>query len=177
LVSLGQDGDNIGISINGSVSNAFSVPQSLSVFEFDYTNKVASPRIILGKLPKESNIYGSAAGTYGLYAENVLLKGSLVTTFGDSTGEISSGIRTLFDGPDSPNAANTEAAMNFENPGEILLWAGAKGTSAEAIEGSKFFVDKNGNLFAGSGYFKGTIISDATITASVIETVTIRGKN
>ena len=39
------------------------------------------------------------------------------------------------------------------------------------------FVDRNGNLYAGSGYFKGTIITDATITASEIETAVLRGSN
>ena len=58
-----------------------------------------------------------------------------------------------------------------------MLWAGATGTSKEEVENSKFFVDRNGNLFAGSGYFKGTIITDATITASAIETAILRGSN
>jgi hypothetical protein len=49
----------------------------LSVFDFDVENKTLNPHIILGKLPEDG--YGFASGTYGLYAENVLLKGSLVT--------------------------------------------------------------------------------------------------
>ena len=58
-----------------------------------------SPRIILGKLPDSQTIYGYAAGTYGLYAENVLLKGSLVTQT-NTTGSITySGISTLYSGP------------------------------------------------------------------------------
>jgi len=57
------------------------------------------------------------------------------------------------------------------------LWAGATGTTKEEVETSKFFVDRNGNLYAGSGYFKGTIITDATITASAIETAVLRGSN
>jgi hypothetical protein len=32
-----------------------------------------------------------------------------------------------------------------------------------------------GNLYAGSGYFNGTIITDARITASEIETAKIKG--
>jgi hypothetical protein len=36
------------------------------------------PKIVLGKLPEETQ-YGFAGGSYGLYAENVLLRGSLVT--------------------------------------------------------------------------------------------------
>jgi len=69
----------VGISINGSTDNSFSTPQSISVFEFNPETKIITPRIVLGKLPNEESIYGYAAGTYGLYAENVLLKGSLVT--------------------------------------------------------------------------------------------------
>jgi hypothetical protein len=78
IVSFGQEGDNVGICINGSIDNSFCTPQSISVFDFNTSTKLITPRIVLGKLPDEP-IYGYAAGTYGLYAENVLLKGSLVT--------------------------------------------------------------------------------------------------
>lgn len=177
LVSFGQINDNVGISINGSIDNSFSTPQSISVFEFDQNTKAISSKIILGKLPDIKDIYGYAAGTYGLYAENVLLKGSLVTQSRTEDGNktIYSGISTLYSEDGSPHSRNTEAGINFSNPGEILLWAGAPGDSKEEVEKSSFFVDKNGNLFAGSGYFKGTIITDATISASAIETAIIRG--
>jgi hypothetical protein len=136
-----------------------------------------SPRIVLGKLPNEQTIYGYAAGTYGLYAENVLLKGSLVTQT-DTTGSVTySGISTLYSGIDAPASHKYESWFGTGNTGEILLWAGATGTTKEEVENSKFFVDRNGNLFAGSGYFKGTIITDATITASAIETAILRGSN
>lgn len=179
IVNFGKSGDNVGISINGSMDSSFSTPQSISVFEFDQETKIISPRIILGKLPNEKTIYGYAAGTYGLYAENVLLKGSLVTQtrIGDTSDTLYSGINTLYNQGDAPNSANSPAGEIFSNPGEILLWAGAKSDEKIDIENSNFFVDRNGNLFAGSGYFKGTIITDATITASAIETAILRGSN
>ena len=181
IVSFGQinedknKNDNVGICINGSLDNSFSTPQSISVFDFNPTTQIITPRIVLGKLPNEESIYGYAAGTYGLYAENVLLKGSLVTQTVTSNSVTYSGISTLY----SENAPTSDRynAWFGKNTGEILLWAGATGTSKEEIENSKFFVDRNGNLFAGSGYFKGTIITDATITASAIETAILRGSN
>lgn len=183
IVNFGQvnedkeKNDNVGISINGSTDNSFSTPQSISVFDFNPETKIITPRIVLGKLPNEESIYGYAAGTYGLYAENVLLKGSLVTQT-DTTGTVTySGISTLYTGADSPTSQRYEQWFGEGKTGEILLWAGATGTTKEEVETSKFFVDRNGNLYAGSGYFKGTIITDATITASAIETAVLRGSN
>lgn len=183
IVSFGQTNedknknDNVGICINGSLDSSFSTPQSISVFDFNPTTQVITPRVVLGKLPNEESIYGYAAGTYGLYAENVLLKGSLVTQT-DTSGSITySGISTLHSGADAPASHRYNNWFGESNTGEILLWAGATGTSKEEVENSKFFVDRNGNLFAGSGYFKGTIITDATITASAIETAVLRGSN
>jgi hypothetical protein len=85
-----------------------------------------------------------------------------------------SGISTIYQGENTPSSDKYKKWFG-DTTGEILLWAGSEGTSKEEIEDSKFFVDRNGNLFAGSGYFKGTIITDATITASTIETAKIRG--
>lgn len=183
IVSFGQTNedknknDNVGICINGSLDSSFSAPQSISVFDFNPVTQIITPRVVLGKLPNEESIYGYAAGTYGLYAENVLLKGSLVTQT-DTSGSITySGISTLHSGADAPASHRYNNWFGEGNTGEILLWAGATGTSKEEVENSKFFVDRNGNLFAGSGYFKGTIITDATITASAIETAVLRGSN
>jgi len=142
------------------------------VFDYDGSGKL-TPHIILGKLPNE-DIYGFAKNTYGLYAENVILKGSLVTQVDLNGASTYSGISTLYDGENSP-VSDKYSAWFGENTGEILLWAGAEGTEKEQIENSKFFIDKYGNLFAGSGYFKGTIITDAKISASEIETAKITG--
>ena len=183
IVSFGQTNedknknDNVGICINGSLDNSFSTPQSISVFDFNPTTQIITPRVVLGKLPNEESIYGYAAGTYGLYAENVLLKGSLVTQTDTSESITYSGISTLHSGADAPTSHRYSNWFGENNTGEILLWAGATGTSKEEVENSKFFVDRKGNLFAGSGYFKGTIITDATITASAIETAILRGSN
>lgn len=175
ILNLGKKG-SVGLGLNGSIDDTFVPPSALTVFEFDGKDKI-NHRIILGKLPNQKEIYGFAAGTYGLYAENVKLQGSLVTQTKTEDGmpAIYSGINTLYDDQNSPNSKNSKAAAYFKEPGEILLWAGAKSEEKIDIENSNFFVDRNGNLYANSGYFKGTIITDATITASSLETATLRG--
>ena len=172
LIDFGKNGA-VGIGINASDNASFIPSQSISVFEFNSTSKNLENHIILGKLPND-DIYGDIRGTYGLYAENVLLKGSLVTRAQTAEGAKYSGISTLQTGENAPNSSRYSECFGG-NTGEILIWAGAEGTDKEKIEESKFFVDRKGNLYAGSGYFKGTIITDATITASELRTATIIG--
>ena len=62
-----------------------------------------------------------------------------------------------------------------ENPGNIVFWGGANGTDSNAIVNSPFFVTDKGNLYAASGYFTGTIITNSTITAAEIRTARIYG--
>lgn len=163
LVDFGKNG-SVGISINSSENSSLVPANSISIFrttiEEDNTNLI--PEIILGQIPIGEE-YGNLQGQYGLYAENVYLKGSMI-----AKGEnFSSGINT--------ESEARETDPNFENRGKILLWAGADGDSIEQIERAKFRVDTYGNLYAGSGYFNGTIITDATITAAEIKTATITG--
>lgn len=180
LIILGKE-SSVAIGFNGSNNNLYGMnPNSISVMEFDGKDKLNS-KIILGKLSKFSEAYGEVSNTYGLYAENVVLRGSL-TTQNDTkfieAGRRYSGIGTILDLQNAPNVSNIiEAASYFPNKkvGQILLWAGAKGTSAEDIEKSAFFVDEYGNMFAGSGYFDGTIITNSTIQAAEIKTAILTG--
>jgi len=111
--------------------------------------------VVIGKIPDE-DFYGTLAGSWGLYADNVLVKGSMIA----KTDDYASGIST-----------NSEAMMIDNNntmfpnakKGNILLWAGAESDEIDAIESANFRVDMYGNLYAGSGYFNGTIITDAII--------------
>ena len=178
LTLLGKNGE-VGIGINGSTVDGLLTPTSLSVFEFleqtEDSGYSLEPHIILGKLPTGTK-YGSAAGTYGLYAENVRLTGSLVTQLvNQGQAPVYSGISTQYTGSEAPTSERYKKYFENQSFGEILIWAGASGDSKEQIELSKFFVDRMGNLYAGSGYFNGTIITDAKITASEIETAKIKG--
>lgn len=185
LIDMGVETNNrnIGLGLNSSTNNSLVEANSLSVFEFDSENKQLNTKIILGQIPNNEGLYGNMAGTYGLYAENVLLSGSLVTSFEEEGGSITkyySGISSAYDNLSGEYAVSSEKLFpNDENgcggSSEILLWAGAPGTSASDVEKSKFYVDRNGNLYANSGRFEGSIITDSIIEAGEIKTAKITG--
>lgn len=167
--SLGSDGklsDNFGIGINSSSNDSFLPRHSLSIVEltknksneFKYNNK-----LILGDLSTVVNEIG-----YGLYADNVILNGKLVSKNGDN---LTAGINSKGQG---------EMPYNFENcpwkeeeTGKIILWAGSEDSTSAAE--AKFKVDENGNLYASSGFFKGAIITESTIESAELRTATITG--
>lgn len=163
LVDFGQDG-SIGVSINSSDFNSLFPSHSITIFRttVEEDNPYLVPQIILGEIPIGEE-YGTLQGKYGLFAENVYLKGSMI-----AKGEnYSSGINT--------ESEAWEKDLNFSKRGRILLWAGADGDRVDQIERANFRVDTYGNLYAGSGYFNGTIITDATITAAEIKAATLTG--
>lgn len=172
-VSGGQGVNNIGIGINGSTNGSMLTPQSLSVFELDSKDNL-EPRIVLGKLPNKPK-YGSIAGTYGLYAENALLKGALITQT-QGTNPVYCGISTQYAAKYPVSNALMNKGFDDFIPSEILIWAGAEGDSIEAIQNAPFFVDRQGNFYSRNGYFQGSIITDSIIQAAEIKTAILTGK-
>lgn len=178
LVSYGQKGD-VGIAINSSDNESFVASRSLSVFDSniseDETSITTNTHVIVGQIPNKF-IYNkrdagnTVAATYGLYAENAMIKGAIIAE--DSTND-----ETTVTGIDTNSEARNRDAEMFPEAqlGRIVLWAGAKTSSTEDIETSKFRVDSYGNVYAGSGYFEGTIISNASISAAEIRTATLTG--
>lgn len=183
IISLGKN-KSIAIGINGSSNETYKMPSNaISISEFDGISTL-TPKIILGKLPDNQDSFGRAAGSYGLYAENVILNGSLTTR---TLAQLSSseepeqntynysGIGTaIYEGAPS----TIEMADRFPGArgrGQILLWAGADNATAEGIQNSRFFVDEYGNMYAGSGYFDGTIITNSYIEAAEIRTMKLTG--
>lgn len=170
----GEGVNNIGVGVNGSTNSAMIPAQAVSVFELNKKNEidVLTPRIILGKIPTEKT-YGSIQGSYGLYAENALLRGALITqTAGENP--VYCGISTQYQ-DDAPMSEALEGKFKGFVPAEILFWAGAKGDSREAVQTAPFFVDRNGNFYSRNGYFKGSIITDSTIEAAEIKTAVLTG--
>ena len=187
LISLGKNGSSelsgdIGIGLNSSNNNSFVESNSISVFTLEENSSKSSilddkyqicvnpqeldfklaTHVILGRIPNEER-YGSIKGSYGLYADNALVRGSLIS--GDYL-KTYSGI--------SSDSGVMETEFGNDS-GSILIWAGAKSTDPNDIQSAPFRVDTNGNLYAGKGYFKGSIITDATITASEIKTLKVTG--
>lgn len=182
IINLGKQGA-IGIGINGSSLDTYGInANSISVVEHNGYGKLDS-KIILGKLPNNIESFGPASNTYGLYAENVVLNGSLTTktaTYSPvqtySNKDFSySGIGTTLGYEGAPSAEEMQDRFPQATRGQILFWAGAKGMTKEEIEASKFFIDQYGNMYAGSGFFEGTIITKSTIEAAEIKTAILTG--
>lgn len=165
---------SVGICINGSDDSAsFTSPRAITIYTLGENYDERINRIILGQIPNEPR-FGRIAGTYGLYGENVYLKGALVT---ESDRATFSGISTAYSkDEDIPTMQNlSEMFPDDRSLGRILLWAGAESDSKEGIEGAKFKVDEYGNMYAGSGFFNGSILTNATIEAAKIRTAIIEG--
>lgn len=175
-----EEKNSIGIAINSSDSSSSVAPHAISVFKnifsADETGKILfrkEPVIVLGEMNGEG--YGGLVG-YGLYADNVYLKGSLISEYGGqgTNSSFYSGINTSSKVP-MPEGEDDLIYFPDKERGDILFWAGAKSNEKSDIAGAPFKIDTYGNLYAGSGFFNGTIISNATISAAKIRTAVIEG--
>lgn len=165
-----ENTSSYGISLNASSDEAFGLPGralSLVNFGFDGNGIVSESRAILGHIPNNPEVYGAISDKYGLYADNVLVKGKLISDAG--ADGITSGIDSL-----STTLGYPEHSKYFKNQGNIIFWAGAPDDN---IQLSPFYVDSKGNMYAGSGYFDGAIITKSTIEAAEIRTAIITGNN
>lgn len=166
---------SIGIGINASNNEATVYPNSISVFELGNNGQLET-HVVLGLLGTDilTNFNSPLdKGSYGLYADNVFLRGSLVTENkeDESNQPIYSGVGTVF-GADPPYSSD----VYFPNKnGRILIWAGAEDTTKTGIEGAKFYVDERGNVFGNSVHLEGALLSKSTIEAAEIKTATITG--
>lgn len=163
LISLGQDG-SIGISINSTSSEIVSVPEAIAFFEEQIVQDIEKPgynidqeykidKLIIGRLPHKDIIPESMQGRFGLYAEDVYLKGQMISVNSDKTW--SAGINTN--------------GIEF-NTDTIVFWAGAHGVDDEAIKNAPFKVTQSGSIIATKGIFSGTIESAEIHTAKIIGT-------
>lgn len=178
IISIGHKG-SIGIGINGSNNNSFIEANAITVFEAndidldEYNSKnLINTHIVLGQLGSQKSIYGQAAGSYGLYADNVVLHGALTTKFEEGNVVAYAGVNTNLTGTDIPQS---DSAKFVNKSSAILIWAGAKSDDKAGVENSNFYVDRNGNIYAKSGYFEGSVIANATVEASNIKTARITG--
>lgn len=174
--------NNLVIGINsGSSMEKMLYPQALTMRtiigynnnEPIYTDK---PTLVLGNLtniiPSNSNIKG-----FGLYGQNVFLTGSLVTEF-------TSGQNISYAGVNTFNGVTAEVFDNVigvtKDNSKIVFWGGALpseygGDLDKAIKNAPFQVTENGSFYAGQGYFKGAIITDAEIRAASLWAANIYG--
>ena len=139
---------------NSLTISSFNEPQENSTEKLQYTTQ-----LILGDL---SSIDGGVG--FGLYADNVILNGSLVTNTGDT-----------YAGVNTTTGANALDQYHKEDSSRIVFWAGSDSKEIEDIQAAPFQVTEKGSLYAQKGYFKGSIITDATIEASTLKAARIYG--
>lgn len=183
--SIKNDGvyEGSGILINGTESTAFGPAKSLSMFTSNFvqdenTNDINWERQTKLQLGDLSNVTHSFLNinneNYGLYADNVILNGTLASYGINGFAGINSKSNVKWKDKDFENFFPNEQAVE----GPIILWAGKyteAGDVSAQIQDAAFKVDKNGNMYARSAYFEGTILSNSYIQASTIKTAVIEG--
>ena len=171
------------IGINSDDNNMVLPPRALVMEEFtNLINKSDTGdidyniRLLLGDLSGAPEGIG-----YGLYADNVFLRGSLTTAGNSGSNNNYAGINTQrtisFNYNDWSAGISTGEQPVIYTDDNIIFWGGANGTEDGQIRTSPFIVTDKGNVFARSGEFKGSVISDSLITNTIIKAPIIWGNN
>lgn len=159
IIDIGEDGDIIiGVNSNDGSSNLL-LGRGLTISKF-HTGTSNEVKVFLGDFA-HTNL-GTGEG-YGLYSDNVYLKGSLTTV---ASANSYAGVNTL-----SGVAFN----KSITDTSKIIFWAGSASTDGAAIQNAPFQVTEQGTIYAQRGTFEGAIISRSTIEGSEIRTAKIYG--
>lgn len=177
ISKFGEAGKDYVFSILGGYqkneSNLWSFAKNNSLTIADFSEAEGedklnyTTRLLLGDLSAIPNGEGM-----GLYADNVILKGSLTTQTKGMDGQDGT-----YAGINTTSGATALSNYHGEDSSKIVFWAGAGLNSEDKpdIENAPFQVTEKGSLYAQKGYFKGSIITDATIEASTLKAATIYG--
>lgn len=165
VISVKQSGKTTyGLGLNSTDKTNIMPSQSFSLVEMDVKegNLTYTPKIILGKLPdnlpsRDSLIADEYDQYYGLYADNVLLRGSLTTVHETDSVTYSAGVST--------NSTHKIKDVGVDR--ELIFWSGLSNEEKELTP--NFYVDRTGYLYAQNGRFEGEVVS------SIIRTSTIMG--
>lgn len=184
---FGTPNEDILIGINSDNNSAGDIlpPRAITMETFTELTEVGesgtgdidkSIRLLLGDLDTLKINLGSefnSIGGYGLYADNVFLHGSLTTA---SEGNNSyAGVNTQKEIPFNYTQWDGTSEQEIYSDDKIIFWGGSNSSESSDIQSSPFIVTDKGNIFARSGEFKGTVISDSVITQSIIKTPVIYG--
>lgn len=164
LINLGGLSQNaIGISLNATNhDDSFGFGDSITIYDQGILSDedgtitfTRNNRLIMGRLPIQDFIPVNMQGSFGLYADNVYLKGAMISAAQEGSIYITSGINT-----DEVNGN--------------VFWAGAEGNtsngaaSKDAINDAPFRVTRDGFLYARKGIFEGTVRAARIYTAELV---------
>lgn len=165
------------LGINSTSQEGILLPKGLTLKEpigYNTTTETFTygslPRAYLGDLSQlEGIILSNNNFKYGLYADNVILNGSLTTRQVGNVvdDEHYAGINT--NGP-----VDSKKIVDVPN-NRVVIWAGANGVTNDDIADAPFQVTQDGSIYANKGIFEGSIITKSTIQASALYTTKIYG--
>ena len=159
ITSISQD-KYTSLGLNASSQIGYLPPEAFSVVTF--TSEAGgdkTARAILGKLNSDfaPDLPETMKDTYGLYCDNVYLRGSIAT---QNKEKYNAGISTN-------GEMTTYIGTQLR---EVVFWAGQYGTDFE------FYVTKEGFLYANQGTFSGEVIASTLRTATLIGNNNLMGE-
>lgn len=160
--------------LGGSQDEGFDFAQgnSLTMAQYieDESGKLSfDKKLILGHLKFKDSSGEETDKGIGLYADNVILNGSLVTQLKEGNELSYAGINTT----SGAKASIFAAKKVFNNDSSsIVFWAGSDSDSESSIQNSKFQVSRNGSVYAQNIY-----LEDAVVSGGIIEGTTIKGND
>lgn len=165
VINIGQDGQTILAANTGSQLGSFAAARGFGITSFVApTDAEPNPSItikaLLGDISSIAEV-AQAGGKWGLYCDDVYLKGQLTTKIPTDNEPAYAGIAT-----------NSDVEKNGE---QIIFWGGARDANDDAIQNAPFIVTADGSLYASKGTFEGSIITKSTIEGSIIKTAKIIG--
>lgn len=154
LIDLGTGSNQQIIGINSGrapAANGYLRPCGLTMSARGDATQL--PNLFLGDL--------SSVGLsgYGLYSDNVYLRGSLIASPKDKTGKCA-GIST------TGKATGDKEMVGSE--GNIIFWAGSDSEEASDIKKAPFQVTEDGYVYLANALYAGGIISGAELRAPII---------
>lgn len=161
IIDLGLMLENeaiIGInSGNAPIGGGLIQPCGLTI---NSLNNTSLPHLFLGNLSS----LGSNYSGHGLYADNVYLNGSLITT---STSNLIAGVNTI-----TGRVGDIEV-VGSSSP--IIFWAGAK--TLDDIPNAPFQVTEDGYMYAAQAKLTGSLIAESSIYGADIYAARLHGKD
>lgn len=159
----------IGINSSAYVADSFGLaPNGITISEFvpeirdnKLVNYKIENRVILGNLEQQG--YSG----YGLFADNVHLRGTLTTEYTTGLGIGYAGINTLSEVPFVKD-------IN-KDTSKVIFWAGAGGTDIKDIQDAPFQVTTQGTVYARQALLEESVFAGEKVKAKILEAEIVRG--
>lgn len=169
------------LTLTGDTHHFLGGPQSLTITKVnrDDASIRATPTLVLGLLDENTLNYKipeTMLNTYGLYAENVFLKGQLSASSIIQGQNIYSGIHT-----DSNVSMSDIDQLNLPQADDspIVFYGGAVNDTINPTvidySSANFIVTQAGSVKATNAYLQGSLIADSYIEGAILKTAKIIG--